>query len=164
MPNIELMAKDSRGTGGHVWGIRAFNPTKSVGIGCTNLPADVKLIQCIFTTLAMNTPYTPLKLGTPNENIPPPNGRYTAAMGQVILNYQRRYTRDLLSVDGRIHRASFLGRALRGGFAVRRMTIQLLNEHLGETSLFLGGSIDGGVNLVLNMFPELKAILTDRTW
>ena len=162
MPSIEFMVRDLRKFGGEVRGTRAFNLTGSVGAGCPNATADVKLVQCIFTTLAMNSPYTHLNLGTRNENIPGPNGRYTAAMGQVISNYQKAHSSLLLSADGRIHPASFNGRLLRTG-GVRMMTIQMLNEHLGQTSSSLGASWDGGVDLVLGMFPELKALLTDKT-
>ncbi|HEX6280577.1 MAG TPA: hypothetical protein VFZ49_11260, partial [Pyrinomonadaceae bacterium] len=158
MPSIEIMQKDLRAAG--IRPVKVFNVSASVGTGGANKAGDVMLVQCMFATLMHYRSKTHLMVGKDSGQPPVPNGLYTPKLGRLILEYQRLYSVLLLSVDGRISPASFAGRVLRSGGNIRRMTIQMLNENLGETSALLGGSWFDGVDLTIKTFPQLKALVT----
>lgn len=141
------------------------NTTFRVGAGGDNGRADVMLIQALFRyiyNLGVHT--VKVNSGLTKYDIPRITERCDETTQRAIWKFQQANARKLLSVDGRIHPASYENRVIDSEFsdyfykkaAPPVMTITLLHIYAS----FAHPSTDEYISGLIAIAPDLKSWLT----
>jgi hypothetical protein len=96
-----------------------------VGIGGRNEKNDVMVIQALIRLCGITDSLAAMYFDVKSAQLPAINGIFDRKTSQSIWSFQRANSRDLLSVDGVVHPASYEHRTIKSG---PMMTITLLNR------------------------------------
>ena len=133
--------------------VPCFNLTMPVGVGATNLPDDVMLIQVMVSFIAEGE-RSGEHLGiTTRKELPGLTGAMDKTTLAIIHKYQMRWARILLNTDNRIHPANYASRDMNLGPATRRMTITLLHQHCQGAAALMDEA--DYTTAMVQMFPEV---------
>ncbi len=111
------------------YGLNVFD---TVGVGGTNNPGDVMVIQAMFRYLyelwakPEYAAFGSLRSGF----LLHPDGSINQKTNNAIRSFQRFFYWSVLNVDGRIHPAKYENRNITTGAGKRLMTITLLHQEL----------------------------------
>jgi len=117
------------------------NISDVAGMGGKNERSDVMLIQALIRLISLDDRYGISFLGVDSQRLPAINGVFDSKTSQAIWAFQRSNVGVLLSVDGRVHPASYKNRIIKPGL---KMTI----THLNQTAIMYGASALGFDDLI----------------
>lgn len=153
MAKRELIKTGGAATEREVYGA---NLTFSVGNGGDNGAADVMLIQSFFHYL--RSPILGRKglNGLKNSEIPQISTICDTKTKRAIFKFQQHHAQSLLSVDGLVHPAKYVGRTLK--LPGRFMTITLMHILADELNFIRNGS--HYIDRLIEIEPRLRQWLT----
>ncbi len=110
-------------------GIKAnhCNVSDLVGIGEKNEINDVMVIQALFKLIGRSDHFANKYFKLRATDMPEATGNFDEKTRQAIWSFQLTMCGRLLSVDGKIHPASYENRHIKNAFNGRLMAITLLN-------------------------------------
>ena len=122
------------------------NVSHVVGVGGKNEKNDVMLIQALIKLVGLSDGNASIFFDVSSGNLPEINGIFDLKTSHAIWAFQRNNSRNLLSVDGAVHPASYANRRISPG---PKMTITLLNQ---------SASMYGLSDLGIDVIPALNII------
>jgi hypothetical protein len=139
MANIEIAKFENYD--GYFRSLEQYNISGIVGPGGKNEPNDVMLIKALLFLNESNKDVSDLEYFGPSRvgliDLPEINGILDTATIQAIWAFQRRNASLLLSIDGKIHPASYQNRIIKKSSGAKYMSITLLNQQAYYAPMYL---------------------------
>ncbi|HRH44078.1 MAG TPA: hypothetical protein PKY82_20775 [Pyrinomonadaceae bacterium] len=115
---------------------KEVNISYLIGTGEKNEKNDVLLVQALFKLIAWSDSFSKQTIGLGKNDLPEITGRFCARTREAIWSFQRKMSRKILNIDGKIHPAKYNNRVIKNGPDSKKMMITLLNMYAAEGVLY----------------------------